>query len=640
MFTLDDLWRLIEFLKDGTLDPKLSSLTRTLAASEKQVATNLFENTLDQSVFATDDYIRLRDFFIDWYAAHRTITSTQRSASDVYTLPDEHVSELFRSFGFDIGLSLVPLQSKANFFLDLVNFYKKKGTPETLADVLDYYGFSDTNIIEYWLMKDDSGDLIFRGIPIRKASTGATVVNVDDVGYNYITEDDPHWMTTLSQCNSLIDSNVINIPSKSPYFSLNSIFYFDKLLAALPIFQRVVQDQYERYQAGLSISQNITIKNLGEVVSLLELYISVLYVFERMYGTGGPTFFRRYLCYDETMDYFGDPPEAQNLPDLSQQFSDLISETPPSRAERDSRLTTYFDEWTRPLFGSNGILFKDYDIKWDSPPYITNSGLLTDLLLNEINPHLKEIYDSWFAANDEFFLLSYLVGTIDNWIRYNIDSKTPSLVITMLGLAFRDEIKELINFFTPYRARIAFIDTAYSIKNPLHDSVLFDEIVYDVIIQEIYEDIQIQNEIVYQYIEMSFTSDHVCKRLAWLDYDTGGYYDELIALSDVVDIEVTQTHDTDSISVTDQPINVPIAEYHDGIRDLGGARQMDVGYEYDELYQLSVVEDHVLISSTVFFTGTSSSVSSASSMLTFGKPEIFTGTINIISTVSASDLTT
>ena len=125
MFTIDDLWKIMLYLKDGTISPGLDGLTSSLATSEREISKAFFEQILDQNTFVSNDYRRLRTMLIDWYSSHKTIATTQKYASDVHRLPNKHLSELFRSFGFPLGLDIVPLSSKANFFLDLVNFYKK-----------------------------------------------------------------------------------------------------------------------------------------------------------------------------------------------------------------------------------------------------------------------------------------------------------------------------------------------------------------------------------------------------------------------------------------------------------------------------------------------------------------------------------
>ncbi len=463
MFTLDDLWKIMEYLQDGTQDSvsPLSPLTTSLATSEKELINTYFENILDQPVFSSDDYKRLRSFFMDWYAAHRTIATTQKTANDVHALPNDHLSELFRSFGFPIGLNLVPLSAKANFFLDLVNFFKKKGTPETLVDVLEYYGFSDTDLVEYWLQKDVHGNFIFRGESVRTSGVGSGTLLDSDVTWGEMTSNDPHWMLKYSDMQNLVDANKINLPSKTPYFSLSSVFLMNRLFSIMAIITRLVQDQYDY---GLvngfnTLDENIVIKNIGEVVSLLVLYLSITYVLEKEIGVLPSSSGLRSAHYNGTVNYNGTPPIPTNLYDIIQEFNDLVVRSD-TRVEHRTKKDTIVSNWTTPK-GNNFL--------------IAGGAYTAETLLTSLHPTLKTICDTWIASGETEYLLTYLIGSLDVWIRNTIYSGAPSLVITILGLGFRDEILDIINFFKPFRARLAFLDTMYSIQDPVNDLVMISD---------------------------------------------------------------------------------------------------------------------------------------------------------------------
>ena len=44
---------------------------------------------------------------------------------------------------------------------DIVNLYKRKGTVETLKDAIAFYGYTDSSLVEYWLQKNEVGDIGF-----------------------------------------------------------------------------------------------------------------------------------------------------------------------------------------------------------------------------------------------------------------------------------------------------------------------------------------------------------------------------------------------------------------------------------------------------------------------------------------------
>ena len=141
LFSLpDDLWKIFEVLQEESI-PELSEVIKVLAKSEKTKASSLFSKTIDQPVFSTDDYFRLKSFLVDWYASVKTLTSSQTKTSDPFSIPDSHLDELFKSFGYDyssdltIGTGVTINKNKVNFFLDLVNLYKIKGTPKAMIKV-------------------------------------------------------------------------------------------------------------------------------------------------------------------------------------------------------------------------------------------------------------------------------------------------------------------------------------------------------------------------------------------------------------------------------------------------------------------------------------------------------------------------
>jgi len=296
MFTLANFWQILNFL-DGTSTLSLDSNTRILAPSEQGVAKNLFENTIDQIVFASDDYKRLKDFLVNWYASHRTIITTQKQANDIFSLPEDQLDELLHSFGFTFATTPLSFLTKANFFLDLVNLYKVKGTPQTLIDVLQYYGLSDIDLAEYWLEKNSGGDLIFRSE--RYLPPGVLDIAFANIDFDIMTRDDPHWRLGESQILRLVDINKIALPSKSPYFSIRPRYNLTLLKTILSIVQRHVQDDYDTYSSGGTLSRDIKLTEVNIYASFLELYLSCDYVFNEIYDHTDSTD-DRFYCYDGT----------------------------------------------------------------------------------------------------------------------------------------------------------------------------------------------------------------------------------------------------------------------------------------------------------------------------------------------------
>ena len=466
MITTDNFWKLVQYLKDGTYSNNTPESTlRLVADSEKQVTTNFFKNTLDQTSFNKDDYLKLRDFFIDWYASLRTIITIQKNASDAFSLTNFQINELFKSFGYTPSIDIIPLNAKSSFFLDLVNFYKVKGTPNTIANVLEYYGFSDTNINEYWLLKNGNDQLVFRPENIITSSTyDPLIISKHDVHYDVMVNNDPHWYYTYQQIYDTIDTNLIRLPSKSPYFSLTTNFYLNRLSSALAILSKVIRDEYVRFITGQPLLQNLLIKNLGVLTSILEVYIATCYSFTKIFGHSDilSSQFLNLFSYNLDIPYLnsltGEPPSPTGLADIQKTYLDEILKRPVTRDEQKSRIIALDEIWSYP---TESHYLQGVD----------DTGTLLQLL----NPDLKSLCDLKIDINDQKTLMYSLVSTLDHWIRTNIATDTPSIVISLLGFGYEDEIKQIIEFFKPYRARLAFIDEIYVIKDPLHESVVVEE---------------------------------------------------------------------------------------------------------------------------------------------------------------------
>lgn len=279
MFTIDEFLNILKYLQGNSsiiLDPK----TAAVAKNEQGKSIPYLNNILIPS-FNTPDTIRLFNFFIDWYASHKTIVSTSRSASDVYSLPNSHIDELFSSFGFDNKVALHNLYSdvKPEFFKDLVELYKIKGTPEALYKVLSYFEVDLIALYEYYLFKNTSGELVFRRQEIYKSLNFANVGPLSDINFDDIVNFDPHWLLTKDQINQSIARNGYGLPSKTPYIGIVPAFDLNKYVPYLSYISRFSQD---KYYSGDTTTRDI-LTSINVTVSYIELYLGVIYSFLREY---------------------------------------------------------------------------------------------------------------------------------------------------------------------------------------------------------------------------------------------------------------------------------------------------------------------------------------------------------------------
>ena len=443
MFSIDDFWKIFNLIKGETVTG-LTTATESVAKSEEGNVSNLFSNVIDQTSFDTPDYNRFRNFLINWYASHRTITSIQAQVSDPFSIPDTHLDELFRSFGFNfspkLSASLEAVNiNKVNFFLDLVNLYKVKGTPGGLLRVLQYFGLPGVDILEYWLQKSDiTGNLVFKSEVIASSTTLESSV---EIPFNILVETDPHWMMTESQILQLAQEQKINFPSKTPYFGIRPTYETGPTTA---IVSRIIQDQHEEYDAtGTIISQNAKISLTNSTVSLLELYLSSVYIFNKNYTSG--TDDNPFICYDGSSVVYTD---------IIDEYNDLMK-IPYTRAIREYRLRQYFNNFTR---AQSLNFFKNI--------------LTADVELTKINPTLKDELDVISQTESVVDMLISLLLDISTWVQENITLGSLNLAYIVFGSpAITSHLGDVINFFKPIRARMLTTEVIV-MQNRLLDTVL------------------------------------------------------------------------------------------------------------------------------------------------------------------------
>jgi len=308
-FKIEDYWTIWGYLYQRRLDPTYDTIdldnnTKNIAESERGVSEQVFESTLDQSVFNSNDYKMLRTFLIDWYATLRTVGTTGATVSQVFSMPDTHVQELIQSFGYDVPVDILTFTTKVNFFLDLVNLYKVKGTPNALYQVLAYYGLSNLDIVEYDVQYTEPGDalgpgeLVFRGKSTRQLGPGEMPIPWPDVPFDEMIYPDPHWLLTKEDVEYAHRTQDINLPSRSPYFGIRPRFYMSELFFMIAVLVRMVENQYDLWVATGSVEvtdpmfshiydaavEKYEMTLLNYNVSLLELYLSCIYAFNRRYG--------------------------------------------------------------------------------------------------------------------------------------------------------------------------------------------------------------------------------------------------------------------------------------------------------------------------------------------------------------------
>lgn len=446
MFTLDDFWNIFNFLKNSEsllIDEKVKSV----ALNERIKSENLFENTIDQIAFSTDDNKRLRNFLIDWYSAHKTLIAIQKNSNDVYSLPAKQISELIKSFGFNCSINELSDETKINLFLDLVNLYKVKGTPYAIKAILGYYGFNNIDLAEYWLRKDESSSLVFRSETIYENGP-----NIDwpDIDFETITSNDPHWKQSESDVLNLLNNNKIALPSKSPYFGIRPKYDIVAQNVAISFLSNYIQNLYNSYIEGNEATKNINIDILKLKVDPLSLYVACNLLFTTLYSTTN----------SQSIYIFDTTSSNDTFEDLYSEFTS-INTIPTSILEKNSKLIEVNSLLTQ---NKNNFFLYAKDL----------SNMLT-----EMDSDLKSCIDSWISYGKGDDLLSYLLTNFDTWSATIIPGYRFSGFV--LGIRSLTELLKIVNFFKPYRSRLITFETAYIIDDKLKDSIVLEDSYSDTI---------------------------------------------------------------------------------------------------------------------------------------------------------------
>jgi len=513
LFIQDDFWQIFKYLfesRQGGDVPELDSTIKTISDSDRAKTTYLFENTIDQVCFNTQDYQRIRSFLIDWYSSFKTQVSLQKDFQDPFALPGEYLNELIRSFGYPYPGDIASVNIRANFFLDLVNLYKIKGTPEGLKSALDYYGLRNVDFAEYWLQKNKEGQLAFKGVSIFPPVYTFTWPDVEFEAASL----DPHWFQTEQDIIQLLDRNIIALPSKTPYFGLRPFFSLAEVQQTIAILVRTVDDQYKKWQADLTLQRDLKLELLNVTVSILETYLACCHIVNSSYDYQEPIIYTpgSYICYDGT---------STVTIDIVAQYEALTAypaynpDDPEGEiAFRALRVAQFNALFTRPIAqnfiqGKTGV---------NSPGEI----------LNTINPTFKATVDAWISSGNYLEILASFLEALSGWVRVHINTNASDIISIVLGISSSPAVARIINFFKPYRARLLATQFYYVIDNPLFDFVRIYDRNFYLKVQENFYDYATANSLSCCGGDETSCSDvEIIEPLLYSreTYDCGSYHD-------------------------------------------------------------------------------------------------------------------
>jgi hypothetical protein len=454
----------------GSTDLPINDLDPTFLItllSDQTKTKDFFDSTLDQISFSSDDYKKLKNFIVDWYSSLKAIGTVQKNASMIYSLPEDHLNELIKSFGFEVQTLLrMPKQNKINLFFDLVNLYKIKGTPEAIGRILQYYNIPNLEVLEYWMEYDSSKNLVLRPSVVYSSNTTGRDIPIEIINFEPIRELDPHWFLTKEQIDNKFITKKLSFPSKTPYLGIRPILEQSgkgQFLVS-SIISRYICDEYNTWVSTQVLPTDFTISYLGNVnVSLLEAYLSYIYIFNLYYQRSTGSSGLSYDCYD------GISMPLITIPDVISEADSLIKR-PSSRSDRKIRYQEVKNLFTK-LMSDN---------------FLTSYNT-AGIKLKLINSSLKNLIDNQFNINKSEDVLIAILLDISYWVSDHIDSTYPNLANLVFGFSTSNYIIDKINFFKPYRARLISSDSVYLIDNPLENSIEVEDSFFTTIIESAFD---------------------------------------------------------------------------------------------------------------------------------------------------------
>jgi len=489
MNRIDLFFELIKYFKSGD-DTHLDDKVIAVANEEYETAQQHFTQVLDLPAFRGSDYDKIRDLLVAWYAAGRTIVRLHRLIGDVYAMDDVSLKQYIRSLGFPYP-DYVPKKNRATFLLDLVNLYKIKGTPKALESIIQYLGYVDFKIYEYWLTPPDpkfANQRTFKGIPVNESSLLPDVLTYSE---DYFTKKDPLWRTEDSQ---IVDTQ---LPSLTPYFGLISVQYCTKnWIVTYAAFSAIVKTQYQQWKESGTLVRSTRFATCNLPVSFLELMLALWWTFYVTFGyidletnevnpdkfaTLVPDNLMRHICYAAAVGKELD--KAQ----LEEDYDRLFNAVPKSREEVKQLLEERKEVFT-----------------WEN-----NYSILPDprdiaTLLKTINPDLytclyhqllySDISTKRHLMNEMFSELENILGALD-------------LVLTTFEnkLIFEGQaMYAVINFFKPIHARLVQLGFILNIGDHVAEQFFPEDYLQQIIIQWIkdHEDTNLHD-----YLDMTLIQD-------------------------------------------------------------------------------------------------------------------------------------
>ncbi|MFW6001779.1 MAG: DUF2793 domain-containing protein [archaeon] len=235
-------------LENLSSEIRLDEIISNMGVSEKEKVKSFFTQVADQPVFFSDDHLRLRNMIIDWHSTQRTLITKNKNLTNIYSLTSEELNELILGFGFPYPNQITGRNNKASFLQNLFDFYKSKGTPDTLIKVLGFFGLVNVSLSEWWIHKDKSNKIIAKTHPVAPIESRFDQDYYVTLPYSDFVKGDPYWKLKEESFygdNGYLNTNKITLPSITPIISFHATADMTDINRGLSILHRKAKETFD-----------------------------------------------------------------------------------------------------------------------------------------------------------------------------------------------------------------------------------------------------------------------------------------------------------------------------------------------------------------------------------------------------------
>lgn len=445
-FTLDQFLDIINYYNGEPNN--LSDIEKSIADNELAIVMEYFEGVIDQDAFMTMDYVRLRLFFIHWYAAYRTLLYFHKNLSDIRYINKQLLLESFGYFFHYLNSDT----SQQMLMYNLNKFYAYNGTPDTIINIIESVDILGFKLVEYLITMYGDDHLQFTPqSAFLRDQLSPQEVSAFSLSFDEVTRADPHWILTEEEILNMVESGEETLPIMTPYFGLVQMvdWYTDVRRVVLKL-KRMVRHQTENWINTGILPDEIYIDGLDDMVSLLELYCAFVYAY-KLYFNESFTDDNTNQTLEETQLPINDVIDNAIYID---EFDRVYVERVSTREERRQVLADRLSNWTT---GSPN----DY-------PYNTVNDYKNTLMI------VNNDFYNYINNNISYDLLKYLLNRLEYYSLVYFDLDVP-LRYMIYDDTINEDILSLVNYFKPYPSRLILFKTIFVINDLPGDQLIIED---------------------------------------------------------------------------------------------------------------------------------------------------------------------